>query len=148
MSADPWTGSTFGAEALAWSPGLDWQSEGVCRSVDPALFHTDRPGEVARVNQAKRICRGQPDKGIEPCPVLDTCLTWALEIGDNHAVLGGTSPKQRQRMRTEQRRANGGRVRCRICRRLYIAAAPQAMDCSDACRLVSRRQREARRRTQ
>lgn len=147
MSVDPWSSSTFGAEALGWSPGLEWQDSALCREVDPQLFHTERVGEQARVNSAKRVCNGQIDKGIEPCAVRDTCLQWALEIGDNHAVLGGTSPKQRQRMRTEQRRANGGRVRCRICRRLYIAAAPQAMDCSDECRLVSRRQREARRRT-
>jgi WhiB family redox-sensing transcriptional regulator len=140
----PWDVSTFGAEALAWSPGLDWQSDGLCRQVDPGLFHTERVGEQARVNSAKRVCNGVPDKGIEPCPVLDKCLTWALDIGDGFAVLGGTSPRQRQRMRTEARRANGGRVRCRVCRCLYTATAVQQLDCSEACRLESRRRRGRR----
>jgi WhiB family redox-sensing transcriptional regulator len=148
VTADPWSSSTFGAEALSWSPGLAWQDSALCKQVGPDLFHTEKPGEAASVNMAKSVCNGSQKNATEPCPVKDACLAWAFEVGDGWAVLGGTSPRQRQRMRTEERRATGGRVRCRICRCLYTPTAAQQMDCSDACRLVSRRRREARRRTQ
>ncbi|MGH3499754.1 MAG: WhiB family transcriptional regulator, partial [Nocardioidaceae bacterium] len=45
------------------------------------------------VAAAKAIC--------SDCPVAAQCLAWALDVGDSHAVLGGTTPAQRQQMRRE-----------------------------------------------
>ena len=33
------------------------------------------------------------------CPVRAECLQWALAIGDDQAILGGTDPETRRRMR-------------------------------------------------
>lgn len=139
----PWNVGTFGNGALAWSPDLDWQTEALCKQVGLELFYSDA-GETAATAMAKRVCNGDPDKGVEPCPVLRECLSWSLDINDSWAVLGGMSPRQRQRYATEQRRATGGRVRCRVCRRVY-EGGPGQLDCSDVCRKVSRKRQDRRR---
>jgi WhiB family redox-sensing transcriptional regulator len=76
----------------------DSLAAGLCRQVDPDLFfpigyQAGRPNaaQVARQNQAKAICRS--------CPVIGDCLTWALDTGDDVAVLGGTTPAERRAIR-------------------------------------------------
>ncbi len=61
-----------------------------CRAVDPLdvmvpAGYTDR--EVA---DARTVC--------QPCPIWETCLTWAVEHDPNHGVYAGTTPDQRQRL--------------------------------------------------
>jgi WhiB family redox-sensing transcriptional regulator len=76
----------------------DSLAEGICRQVDPDLFfpignQAGRPSaeQQLRWAQAKAICRR--------CPVVDDCLTWALDTGDDVAVLGATTPAERRAMR-------------------------------------------------
>lgn len=61
-----------------------------CAGVETNLFFP-RPNDVAMVQAAKEICRG--------CPVLRACLMQALRNGDDHAVLGGTTPDERRLIR-------------------------------------------------
>lgn len=138
----PWDASTFGADALAWSPTIDWHADAICKTVDSGIFFSEK-GEEYIARSAKRVCLGDESKGIEACPARERCLNWALDNDEKFGIWGGKSPRQRQNMLAERRRANGGRVRCRVCRHLYVCA-PRQLDCSEECRLVSRRRRTRR----
>lgn len=63
-----------------------------CRGVDPDLFFPDR-GES--LEPAKRVCRG--------CPVQVACLDHALAGNEKFGVWGGTSERERRRLRRERR---------------------------------------------
>ncbi len=64
-----------------------------CRHVDPDLFFPTGTGGSAdaQIKVARTIC------GV--CPAQRLCLRAALERGDDHAVLAGSTPKQRREMR-------------------------------------------------
>jgi WhiB family redox-sensing transcriptional regulator len=57
----------------------------------PELFHPE-PGDVQAELAAKRLC-GR-------CPVQWECLKMALATGDEHAIMGGTTPAERSRLRS------------------------------------------------
>jgi len=70
-----------------------WHRLAACRGSDPDIFYSER-GE--RVAEAKRICA--------ICQVADVCLESG--ICEHHGVWGGTSPRQRERMRAARKRAS------------------------------------------
>lgn len=97
-------------EVMAWQPevpGTDrhvgridasrrevsWQDAGLCAQADPALFYPEQ-GESAAA--ARRVCRA--------CPVREQCLAYALETGQEWGVWGGTTERERQRVRAARRR--------------------------------------------
>jgi WhiB family redox-sensing transcriptional regulator len=57
----------------------------------PELFHPE-PGDVKAERAAKRLC-GR-------CPVAWECLKMALATNDEHAIMGGTTPAERERLRS------------------------------------------------
>jgi WhiB family redox-sensing transcriptional regulator len=65
----------------------NWMDEGTCRNLSPTTFF---PSDGVGVEVAKRICA--------TCPVIDTCLEYALENHIDHGVWGGTSERQRRRI--------------------------------------------------
>ena len=65
----------------------DWMDNGICREHLPATFF---PSDGVGVEVAKRICA--------TCPVVDTCLEYALANHIDHGVWGGTSERQRRRI--------------------------------------------------
>ena len=78
---------------------MDWRHLAACRDEDPELFFpigTTGPA-LLQIEQAKRVCDG--------CSVVDECLSWALESGQETGVWGGTSEDERRAL---QRR--GARV--------------------------------------
>jgi hypothetical protein len=80
----------------------DWTAQSLCATSDPAnvsdpLFfgieHRESPGAlIAAANDARRMCA--------VCPVATTCLTEALVNDERYGVWGGTSGRQREKMRT------------------------------------------------
>lgn len=66
-----------------------WMEDALCRQTDPELWFQDLGSNA---NEAKRIC--------DQCPVLKLCLAYALEHHEE-GIWGGTSKKQRQRLRGE-----------------------------------------------
>ena len=69
---------------------MDWRHHALCRDEDPELFFpigTDGPAAV-QVEQAKRVCRR--------CAVVQDCLAWAVETGQDAGVWGGTSEDERR----------------------------------------------------
>ena len=73
-----------------WTPVVrePWMDQALCTQVDPELFF---PIVGSNVNPARRVCR--------ECPVRAECLAYALEHDLRHGVWGGTSERQRERLR-------------------------------------------------
>jgi WhiB family redox-sensing transcriptional regulator len=72
---------------------MDWRHQALCRDQDPELFFpigTTGPA-TAQVEQAKVVCRR--------CTVVDDCLTWAVDTGQESGVWGGTSEDERRALR-------------------------------------------------
>ena len=65
---------------------------GACRGADPDLFFPDR-GES--LEPAKAVCAG--------CVVREECLEHALRVGERFGVWGGTSERERRRIRRQRR---------------------------------------------
>lgn len=65
-----------------------WMRHRRCRDVDPALFY---PDGASGVQEAKRFCHG--------CSVEDLCLEYAMDTGEKFGVWGGTSERERRRLR-------------------------------------------------
>lgn len=81
------------AYGLSTDSGLDWRHRAACRDEDPELFFpigTSGPA-LLQVEQAKSVCRG--------CPVVDECLHWALDSGQDAGVWGGMSEEERRAVR-------------------------------------------------
>jgi len=70
-----------------WGHDPAWRTRGACRDVDPETFFP-APSEPA--DAAMALCR--------TCPVLGSCLAWALQSGDLHGVWGGTTARERRAM--------------------------------------------------
>jgi transposase-like protein len=67
--------------------------DAACGEEDLELFYPE-PDDQAAEQAAKAICAG--------CPVKDSCLEMALATGDEHAILGGTTPAERVPMRRQR----------------------------------------------
>lgn len=67
-----------------------WMADALCAQTDSELWF---PELGSSANAAKRIC--------QQCPVLEQCLTFALEHHER-GIWGGTSEKQRQKLRAQR----------------------------------------------
>jgi WhiB family transcriptional regulator, redox-sensing transcriptional regulator len=77
---------------------LDWRHRGLCRDKDPDLFFPiGNAGPALRqIDRAKQICQS--------CPVMDTCLGWALETGQSSGIWGGLSEDERRALKRRKAR--------------------------------------------
>lgn len=78
---------------------MDWRHTALCRDEDPELFFpigTTGPAAV-QVEEAKVVCRR--------CTVVEDCLSWALETGQDAGVWGGASEDERRVLRRRAVRA-------------------------------------------
>ena len=82
--------------AKALEPGNDraWMGQANCSGVDPDLFFPER-GVTTR--EAKAVCRA--------CVVREPCLEYALENGEKFGIWGGTSERERRRIRKMRKTA-------------------------------------------
>jgi WhiB family transcriptional regulator, redox-sensing transcriptional regulator len=71
-----------------------WMADGNCRMYPPAAFF---PSDGVGVDKARRICA--------TCPVIETCLEYALEHRIEHGVWGGCSERERRRILKRRRLA-------------------------------------------
>lgn len=67
-----------------------WILEAACRGTNPNLFFPPR-GSNTQMTNAKQIC--------STCPVRPECLQYALDNHCTHGVWGGTSERERRRIR-------------------------------------------------
>jgi len=80
----------------------NWHHRAACRSEDPDIFFPEEGSSVIRTQleeTAKAICRR--------CGVMQECLGWALESGQNYGVWGGLSEDERRALK----RRHAGRNR-------------------------------------
>jgi WhiB family redox-sensing transcriptional regulator len=69
-----------------------WMAEGNCRLHPPATFF---PSDGVGVDRARKICAS--------CPVINTCLDFALDERIDHGVWGGCSERERRRILKRRR---------------------------------------------
>lgn len=76
-----------------------WHSQAACRDVDPELFFPtgETAPAIVRTEEAKAVCAR--------CPVLDTCLRWAMDNGLEDGVWGGLSESERRNLRRRTAKA-------------------------------------------
>jgi WhiB family transcriptional regulator, redox-sensing transcriptional regulator len=75
----------------------EWRIRGACRGFSPDLFFNadserGRPKRI-REARARAICT--------TCPVIVTCLDWALSVGEPYGIWAGTSPAERRQITSE-----------------------------------------------
>jgi WhiB family transcriptional regulator, redox-sensing transcriptional regulator len=69
---------------------MDWRHEAACREVDPELFFPigNTGPALLQIEEAKQVCRR--------CSVMDECLRWAIDSGQDAGVWGGMSEDERR----------------------------------------------------
>ncbi|WP_309474681.1 WhiB family transcriptional regulator [Streptomyces ipomoeae] len=76
----------------------DWRQRGACTDQDPELFFPigNTGPALLQVEEAKQVCAR--------CPVIETCLRWAMETGQDSGVWGGLSEEERRAMKRRSAR--------------------------------------------
>lgn len=75
----------------------DWRDRAACKFVDPNLFFPER-GDYVSGEYAKAVCA--------ECPVVEPCLQYALDMCESVGIWGGTSARERKRLRSERNPQN------------------------------------------
>jgi WhiB family redox-sensing transcriptional regulator len=89
----------FKTASAGASPSTNWRNRAACRTEDPDLFFpvgATGPA-IVQTREAKAVCRR--------CPVMETCLQWALDTNQDTGVWGGLSEDERRSLRRRERRA-------------------------------------------
>jgi WhiB family redox-sensing transcriptional regulator len=78
---------------------MTWRNRAACLDADPELFFpTGNTGPaLVQIEEAKLIC-GR-------CDVVETCLNWAIEFGQDAGVWGGLSAEERRTLKRRAARA-------------------------------------------
>ena len=78
---------------------MDWRHESACLTEDPELFFPigNTGPALAQIDEAKAVC--------QRCDVVDSCLKWALETGQDSGVWGGLSEDERRALKRRTARA-------------------------------------------
>lgn len=78
---------------------MDWRHRARCLSEDPELFFPigNTGPALIQIEQAKAVCR--------QCEVIDTCLKWAIDNGQDSGVWGGMSEEERRALKRRTARA-------------------------------------------
>jgi WhiB family redox-sensing transcriptional regulator len=78
---------------------MTWRNRSACLDEDPELFFPIGNTHPAflQAEEAKIVCRR--------CEVLQTCLAWAVESGQDTGVWGGLSADERQALKRRDTRA-------------------------------------------
>ncbi|HSY16253.1 MAG TPA: WhiB family transcriptional regulator [Jatrophihabitantaceae bacterium] len=76
----------------------DWQVQAACRGCDTSTFYHPEnergPSRARRERTAKAVCAG--------CPVVESCLRWALVAREPYGVWGGMSVEERETILARQ----------------------------------------------
>ena len=93
------------------SADWSWQEDAACRGLSTNLFfqpdHERRSLKRGREAAAKAVCA--------TCPVVESCLDWALSVGERYGVWGGLDAPERVAL--ERRSARIAAIRHGIARR-------------------------------
>lgn len=83
-------------EQGVWIP-VDWRHRAACRDEDPELFFPigNTGPALLQIEEARAVCRR--------CEVVDACLAWAIESGQDAGVWGGLSEDERRALKRRNR---------------------------------------------
>ena len=78
---------------------MTWRNSAACVDEDPELFFpTGTVGPALdQIEKAKAICH--------QCEVVEPCLKWAIEFGQDAGVWGGLSAEERRALKRRSTRA-------------------------------------------
>lgn len=78
---------------------MTWRNRAACLDEDPELFFPvgNTGPALLRIEEAKAVCRR--------CEVVETCLEWAMESGQDFGVWGGMSEDERRALKRRYARA-------------------------------------------
>jgi len=78
---------------------MDWRNRAACLGEEPELFFPIGNTGLAlpQIEEATAVCRR--------CEVVETCLEWAMEFGQDAGVWGGLSEDERRALKRRTARA-------------------------------------------
>src|SRR5215207_8578167 len=78
---------------------MDWRDRAACLDEDPELFFPigNTGPAILQIEEAKAVCRR--------CDVVETCLRWAIDSGQDAGVWGGLSEDERRALKRRNARA-------------------------------------------
>jgi WhiB family transcriptional regulator, redox-sensing transcriptional regulator len=78
---------------------MDWRNRAACLDEDPELFFPigNTGPALLQIEEAKAVCRR--------CEVIETCLKWAMDSGQDAGVWGGLSEDERRALKRRHARA-------------------------------------------
>lgn len=78
---------------------MTWRDEAGCLDEDPELFFPvgNTGPAMGQTEKAKAVCRR--------CEVVDACLSWAMDSGQEAGVWGGLSDDERRALKRRMARA-------------------------------------------
>jgi WhiB family transcriptional regulator, redox-sensing transcriptional regulator len=78
---------------------MTWRNRAACLDEDPELFFPigNTGPALLQIEEAKAVCRR--------CEVVETCLKWAIESGQDAGVWGGLSEDERRALKRRNARA-------------------------------------------
>lgn len=103
---------------------LMWRLDAACRGLDATIFFPASK-DMATFQYAMSVCAA--------CPVKAQCLE--ANLLETDGIWGGTSAKERQRIRKEREVA----TTCYQCGTSFVRTNPSQHMCSDECRTLARR---------
>jgi WhiB family redox-sensing transcriptional regulator len=81
-----------------------WLDFAKCRGLPGNLFYSDHQHNNTQVQEARSVCLGTHPDHPGRCPVLEACLDYAIENGERWGVWGGTSERERRRIKRQRHR--------------------------------------------
>ena len=78
---------------------MTWRNRAACLDESPEFFFPigNASSAVLQIEKAKAVCRR--------CEVVETCLKWAIESGQDAGVWGGLSEDERRALKRRNARA-------------------------------------------
>jgi len=78
---------------------MTWRTRAACLDEDPELFFPvgNTGPALLQIEEAKTVCRR--------CQVVETCLEWAMESGQDFGVCGEMSEDERRALKRRYARA-------------------------------------------
>jgi WhiB family redox-sensing transcriptional regulator len=78
---------------------MTWRDRAACLGEDPELFFPigNTGPALLQIAEAKAVCRR--------CEVVDSCMKWAIESGQDTGVWGGLSEDERRALKRRDARA-------------------------------------------
>jgi len=78
---------------------MTWRNRAACLDEDPELFFPigNTGPALLQIEEAKAVCHR--------CEVIETCLKWAIEFGQDAGVFGGLSDDERRALKRRTARA-------------------------------------------